>query len=155
MNINLLKGFAVVLAASAAVAACVSAPQPNAALELARSNVQTAEADPNAAKYAALDLDAAKQELQAAESAYMHHDIASINQPAYLASQTARLAQLKGAAKADDARVAAGQSEREQIALAARTREAQKEKMASDAAAAKAASLQAQVDALKAAKRNQ
>jgi hypothetical protein len=154
MNSKLLKGIAVVLAASASVVACVSAPQPNAALELARSSVQTAEADPNVARYAALDLDAAKQELQAAESAAMHHDVAGVNQPAYLASQTARLAQLKGSAKADDARVAAGQTEREQIELSARTREAQKEKMASEAAAAKAASLQAQVDALK-AKRSQ
>jgi hypothetical protein len=154
MNTKLLKGIAIVLAASATAVACVSAPQPNAALELARSSVQTAEADPNAVRFAALDLDAAKQELQAAENAAMHHDVAGVNQPAYLASQTARLAQLKGSAKADDARVAAGQNEREQIALAARTREVEKEKMASEAAAAKAASLQAQVDALK-AKRSQ
>lgn len=142
------------VAAACVMAACVSAPQPNAALESARAGVQTAEADPNVARYSALDLDSAKQQLQVAESAYLRHDRAGVDQPAYLAGQTARLAQLKAAAKADDERVAAGQKEREQIALAARSREIESEKVAAQAAAAKAASLQAQVDALK-AKRNQ
>jgi hypothetical protein len=142
------------LGAACVMAGCASTPQPNAALETARTSVQTAEADPNVARFSPLDLEAAKTDLQAAEAAYMHHDTADVDQPAYLATQTARLAQLRAAAKADDARVAAGQKEREQIALAARTREAESQKMAADAAAAKAASLQAQVDALK-AKRSQ
>lgn len=132
------------------MAGCASAPRPNAALESARSVVQTAEADPNVAKYAPLDLDSAKKELQIAESAALHHDEPAIAQPAYLAAQTARLAQLRASAKADDARVAAGQAERDQIQLAARSREVENAKAARDQEAQKAARLQAEVDALKA-----
>jgi outer membrane protein OmpA-like peptidoglycan-associated protein len=153
MNTKLWTGLGVALI----MAGCASTPQPNAALESARTVVQSAEADPNVAKYAALDLQAAKQELQVAESAAMRHDDAAIAQPAYLAAQTARLAQLRASAKADDARVAAGQAERDQIQLAARAREANTANVARDQAAAardqateKAARLQAEVDALKA-----
>src|SRR5271165_5576320 len=106
MNTRLLSGIGMALL----MAGCVSTPQPNAALESARTAVQSAEADPNVAKYAALDLESAKQELQIADSAAMHHDEAAIGQPAYLAARTAHLAQLRAAAKADDARVAAGQT---------------------------------------------
>jgi outer membrane protein OmpA-like peptidoglycan-associated protein len=132
------------------VCGCASTPRPNAALETARSAVQTAEADPNVTKYAALDLDAAKKDLEVAESAALHHDDAAVAQPAYMAAQTARVAQLRASAKADDARVAAGQAERDQIQLAARAREAKTANAARDEAAEKAARLQAEVDALKA-----
>jgi outer membrane protein OmpA-like peptidoglycan-associated protein len=78
-------------------------------------------------------------------------------QPAYLATQTARLAELKASAKADDARVAAGQTDRDKIQLAARTHEIDTAKdardqaaIARDAANEKSARLQAEVDALKA-----
>jgi len=144
--------------------ACVSTPQPNAALETARSAVQSAEADPNVSKYAALDLDAAKKDLEVAESAANHHRDAEIAQPAYLATQTARLAQARAAAKADDARVAAGQAERDRIQLEARSREVDKAqaqtnaaKMQANAASQQAAAateqasrLQAEIDQLKA-----
>ncbi len=139
------------------VAGCASIPQPNAALESAQAAVQAAEADPNVSKYAALDLDAAKKQLEVAEAAATHHDDAAIAQAAYLAAQTARLAQAHAAAKADDARVAAGQAERDKIQLAARTRDVDTANMATntaigqrDAAADQAARLQAEVDQLKA-----
>jgi outer membrane protein OmpA-like peptidoglycan-associated protein len=126
--------------------------------------VQSAESDPNVSKYAALDLEAAKKDLEVAESASIHHKDAEIAQPAYLATQTARLAQAHAAAKADDARVAAGQAERDRIQLAARSREvdnAQAQtsaaKMSANAANQQAAAateqaarLQAEIDQLKA-----
>ena len=151
MNAKLIAGIAVALALSA----CASMPQPNAALENARAAVQTAEADPNVIKYAPLDLDRAKRDLSAAEDAALHHRDAEIAQPAYLATQNARIAQAHAAAKADDARVAAGQSERDRIMLAARTREAENAKAsaaASQAVAAVALSQrdQAELEALKA-----
>ncbi len=111
-----------------ALSACATMPQPNPALENARAAVQAAEADPNVNKYAPFDLDRAKKDLAAAEDAALHHHDAEIAQPAYLAAQNARIAQAHGAAKADDARVAAGQTERERIVLAARTREAENAK---------------------------
>ena len=139
------------------MAGCASMPQPNAALERAQAAVQAADADPNVHKYAALDLEAAKKQLEIAEAAAMHHEDAAIAQPAYLATQTARLAQAHASAKADDARVAAGQAERDQIQLAARTRDVASANVATnaaiaqrDAAAQEAARLQAEVDQLKA-----
>ncbi len=160
MNAKLWTGLGLALA----LGACASMPQPNAALENARAAVQTAEADPNVQRYSALDLEAAKRDLAIAEDANLHHKDAEVNQPAYLALQNARLAEAHAAAKADDARVAAGQAERDQILLAARTREANNAKMAAananqakdaalserDAANQEAARAQAELEQLKA-----
>jgi outer membrane protein OmpA-like peptidoglycan-associated protein len=153
MNTRLFIGMGLTLM----LCACANAPQPNAALENAHAAVQAAEADPNVAKYAALDLDAAKKDLAIADDEAAHHRDAAIAQPAYLATQHARLAQAHAAAKADDARVTAGQAERDRIILAARNREVENAKMAThaanqEAAAAteEAARLQAEVEQLKA-----
>jgi len=153
MNARIVMGMGLALA----LAGCVSTPKPNAALESARTAVQAAQADPNVGKYAALDMEAAKKELELAEAAAAHHDDAGVNHPAYLAAQTARLAQARATAKADDARVAAGQGERDKIQLAARTRDVDNAKMATntalgqrDQATEQAARLQAEVDQLKA-----
>ncbi len=160
MNAKLLSGIGL----SFALGACATMPQPNPALESARAAVQTAEQDPNVDKFAPLDLDRAKKELSAAEQASLQHRDADVSQQAYLAAQDARIAQAHGAAKADDARVAAGQAERDRIMLAARTREAERAK--EDAANSKAvatvalnqrdqaneetARVQAELDAMKA-----
>jgi outer membrane protein OmpA-like peptidoglycan-associated protein len=153
MNAKSITGMGLALALSA----CASMPQPNAALEDARVAVQTAEADPNVAKYAPLDLERARKDLAVAEDAALHHHDAEIAQPAYLATQNARIAQAHGAAKADDARVAAGQTERDHIMLAARTREAENAKASAavaisqrDQAKEDAAQAQAELEALKA-----
>jgi outer membrane protein OmpA-like peptidoglycan-associated protein len=160
MNAKLLMSVGLVLA----TAGCASVPQRNAALESAQAAVQSAEADPNVSKYAALDMESARKHLEVAEAAAMHHDDAAVDQPAYLAAQTARLARARGAAMADDARVAAGQSERTKIQLAARTRDADNAKVAvdnakmatnaaegqRDEATENSARLQAEVDRLKA-----
>lgn len=161
MNAKFVTGMGLALALSACA---TMPPQPNAALEDARAAVRTAEADPNVNKYAPLDLDRAQKELSVAEDAALHHRDAEIAQPAYLATQNARIAQAHGAAKADDARVAAGQSERDRIVLAARTREAENAKAAAansqalaavalsqrDQANEETARVQAELEALKA-----
>jgi outer membrane protein OmpA-like peptidoglycan-associated protein len=160
MNAKYYTGIGLALA----LGACVSMPQPNAALETARVAVQTAEADPNVNKFAPLDLDRARKDLSIAEDAALHHHDEEVDQPAYLATQNARLAQAHGAAKADDARVAAGQIERDQIVLASRTREAENAKASAanskavaqvaldqrDQANQETARVQAELDALKA-----
>jgi len=160
MKTKLLTGMGLALA----LGACASVPQPNAALENARAAVQTAEADPNVTRYAPLDLDVARKDLNNADNAAMHHQDADVAQSAYLAMQNARLAQAHGAAKADDARVASGQVERDQIMLAARTRDANNANMAAansrqvadaalsqrDQANQETARVQAELDALKA-----
>jgi outer membrane protein OmpA-like peptidoglycan-associated protein len=157
MNAKLL----ITMGLALALCACASSPQPNAALETARAAVQSAEADPNVSKYSALDLEAAKKDLEAAETAAIHHRDAEIAQPAYLAAQTARLAQVRASAKADDARVAAGQVERDRIQLAARSRDVRNAETATNAAKAQtavateqSARLQAEIDQLKATPTN-
>jgi outer membrane protein OmpA-like peptidoglycan-associated protein len=146
MNTKLIAAMAIAMT----FAGCAATPTTNSALDNARAAVRSAEADPNVAMYTALDLQAAKNELQEAESAAMKHDEARIAQPAYLAAQTARLAQIKASAKADDARVAAGQTERDRIQLNARTAEVDSAKLARDRATQKASALQSEVDALNA-----
>jgi outer membrane protein OmpA-like peptidoglycan-associated protein len=160
MNTKLVTAISIALT----MAACASVPQPNLALEKARSAVRSAEADPNVSVYAAVDLHTARDELDAAEAAAAAHNESGIDQPAYLAAQTARLAQLTASAKANDARVAAGKAARDQIQLNARTREVDTALVARDQATQRAASadaardqatqqsaaLQAELDALKA-----
>jgi outer membrane protein OmpA-like peptidoglycan-associated protein len=153
MNTKLIAAISFALA----MAACASAPQTNVALENARSAVRSAEADPNVATYAALDMHTARKELDAAEAAAAAHDERGIDQPAYLAAQTAHLAQLTASAKANDARVAAGKADRDQIQLSARTKEVGSAlQKAADADAARdqanqqTAAIQAELDALKA-----
>jgi outer membrane protein OmpA-like peptidoglycan-associated protein len=146
MNTKLLAA----MAAAMTFAGCAELPTSTPELDNARIAVRTAEADPNVSKYDPLDLQAAKGELQDAEGAMLKHDVKAVAQPAYLAAQTARLAQIKASAKADDARVAAGQTERDRIQLNARTAEVNAEKLARDQATQRAAALQAEVDALKA-----
>ncbi len=153
MNIKFTAGIGLALL----LGACASSPQPNAALETARAQVSAAEADPNVTRYAPLDLDAAKKDLALAESAAEHHNDAEVSQPAYMAAQTARLAQARAAAKADDARVAQGQQERDRIRLAAQQREVnvavqQRDAASQQAAAAsqQTADLQAELQAMKA-----
>jgi outer membrane protein OmpA-like peptidoglycan-associated protein len=160
MNAKLITGIGLALV----LGACATMPETNPVLESARAAVQAAETDPNVNKYAPLDLDRAKKDLGAAEQAALDHRDADVAQAAYLAAQNARIAQAHGAAKADDARVAAGQGERDRIMLASRTREAQNAKAAAANSAAVAevalnqrdqaneetARVQAELDAMKA-----
>jgi hypothetical protein len=146
MNKVRLTGIAV----AAAFTGCASTPMPNAALENARTVVATTEADPNVARYAALDIEAARKQLAIAESAALNNDQETASQAGYLASQTARLAELRATAKADDAHVANGQAERDRIQLAARNRELSQAQTAQSEAAARAAQLEAEAAALKA-----
>jgi hypothetical protein len=139
-----------VIGAACVVAGCASTPMPNAALDNARTIVESAEANPDVARYSALDLEAAKKDLTVAEAAELQRDAGTTSQAAYMAAQTARLAQLRAAAKADDAHVSDGQAERDRIQLAARSREVQQAQAAAAQAAAKTRALQSEADALKA-----
>jgi outer membrane protein OmpA-like peptidoglycan-associated protein len=142
--------YLMVAAIALALGACASAPQPNAALETARAQVSAANADPNVAQYDPLDLQAARQDLTAAEAANNNRDEPQTDQMAYIAAQTARLAQQRAAAKADDARIAQGTAERDRIQAAARSHEANVAVAQRNAAMEQSAQLQAEVEALKA-----
>jgi outer membrane protein OmpA-like peptidoglycan-associated protein len=133
-----------------ALGACASTPKDNPALDTARVAVQSAEADSNVNKYDALDMADARKQLDTAETAQQNGKEKLATQAAYLAAQTARLAQLRSAAKADDARVASGQAERVQIELAARNRDLQNAQAATARANEQAARLQSELEQLKA-----
>jgi outer membrane protein OmpA-like peptidoglycan-associated protein len=146
-----------VAAIALALGACASAPPPNAALETARAQVSAAGADPNVAQYDPLDLQTARQDLATAEAAHNNKDEPQTDQMAYVAAQTARLAQQRAAAKADDARIAQGTAERDRIQAQARAREANQAVAQRNAAVEQAnaaqlqsAQLQAEIEALKA-----
>ena len=138
------------IAVALSLAACASAPTRNAALEGARTAVDSAQSDPNVGQYAALDLEQAKQQLQMADDAAAKHDQDSVNQHAYLAGQSARLAQLHAVAKADEARLANGQAERDKIQLEARSREVQQAQAQTAAAVAQRDAAQREIEQLKA-----
>ena len=94
-----------------------------------------------------------------AEAAASTHHEGEVDQLAYIAAQTARLAQARAAAKADDARVAQGQAERDRIQADARSREAnvalaqRNEALEQrNQATAQAAKLQAEIEQLKASR---
>jgi outer membrane protein OmpA-like peptidoglycan-associated protein len=162
-------------ACALALAACAATPKTDAALENAQTAVRSAESDPNVPKYAALDLADAQKELAAAQAAANEGKMDEVDQPAYLAAQTAHLAQVRAKGKAEDARVAAGQAERDRILLQAQTQATehakataqialdQRDQAAQQAASAQAqaanaqaqaASLQAELDQLKATQTN-
>lgn len=153
MNSKLVTGISCALA----LGACAATPKTDAALQQAQSAVSSAQADPNVSKYAALDLANAEKELATAQAAANQGEMENVDQPAYLAMETARIAQVRAAGKADDARVAAGQGERDRIMLNAKTREAEAARAKTavaldqrDVAAQEAASLQGQLDEMKA-----
>jgi outer membrane protein OmpA-like peptidoglycan-associated protein len=146
MNGKLLTACAL----ACALAACASNPRDNSVLENARAAVQSAEADPNVTQYAALDLSQAKDELQAAEAAAAKHKDDETAQHAYLAEQNAKIAQLHGQAKSDDAHVANGQAERDRVQLEARTREVSRAQAAAAQANQQRDQLQTEMEQLKA-----
>jgi outer membrane protein OmpA-like peptidoglycan-associated protein len=140
-----------------ALAACAATPKTDAALQSAQAAVRSAESDPNVPKYAALDLANAQKELGEAQAAANQGKIDEVDQPAYLAAQTARLAQVRAKSKSEDARVAAGQAERDRILLQAQTQATDNARVTAaialdqrDQAAQQAANLQAELDQLKA-----
>lgn len=130
------------LAALTAIAAgCASTPKNIPALEQARQDVRTAQADANAQRYAAKEIEESARLLTAAETAFKESkDVAEITHRAYLSTQTAKVAIELGKTKSAEERIAQSSAERERIRLEARTREA-------EAATAAAQSAQAQAQA--------
>jgi outer membrane protein OmpA-like peptidoglycan-associated protein len=107
------------------MAGCASAPVSYPALDQARADVATARSSPEATRYAQLELKKADDLLQGADAAAHQGDAAEVNHEAYLASQTSHLALAIGADMGAQAHIAQGDTERQRIELAARTREAQ------------------------------
>jgi outer membrane protein OmpA-like peptidoglycan-associated protein len=107
------------LAVSSLLAACVTAPPDNSLAE-ARAAVNSAAANPDVARYDALDLDMAQKQLANAESAAERDAADMAEHEAYLAIRTAKLAQVRADQVVAQQRVAVVEGERAQAQLDAR-----------------------------------
>ncbi len=108
----------------AVLAACAGAPTTNARVEDARNSLRLAQADPRTQGLAGGELRQATEALAAADAALaQREDTATVDHLAYLAQQRVGLLQEAGSRRADEAAVTRANSERDQLRLAARTKE--------------------------------
>jgi outer membrane protein OmpA-like peptidoglycan-associated protein len=147
-------------ALAAALAACSTVPDRNAALDDAHSRFSVAQRDPQVGALAPEELKRATESLRAADEAQKAgRDRATVDHLAYMSSQRLTIAQDTAASKAAQALTAGAAAERDKLRLAARTNEAaaaqqdasasQRELARSDA---RVADLQTQLNALNAKK---
>jgi outer membrane protein OmpA-like peptidoglycan-associated protein len=111
----------------AALAGCETKPADDGLLVQARSAVAQAEVDPNVTKYAPTELDRARKLLINAEGAAKEKGATNVNTShyAYLATQTAHVAEQRAHEQVAGARLKAGEVERQKILLSARENETQ------------------------------
>ncbi|WP_457393534.1 OmpA family protein [Roseateles sp. P5_E1] len=101
-------------AATALFAGCASAPTVTPALQQARSNVRSAEADPAVLKYASLDAKKAADSLRRAEELSAKRESpADIDSAAYVASTQARTAMAIGRAATEEEAIKSSEADRE------------------------------------------
>jgi outer membrane protein OmpA-like peptidoglycan-associated protein len=115
-------------AVAATLAACATSPATNAQLDKARQAVQSIDANPAAAQYAATDVERARKYLAEAEAAAKKHDDELTNHEAYLAERYAGVAIEHGTARLAEQHVTDADAQREKIRLAAREQEAERAK---------------------------
>jgi outer membrane protein OmpA-like peptidoglycan-associated protein len=133
------------------LAACQSAPENDTVLAQAREAVTQAESNPNVSKFAASDLERARNLLTNAEGAAKEKGVRDkiTAHYAYLATQVARTAEQRANEQLAIARIKAGENERQQILLTAREAEANQALMAARTAQASAQSAQAEAERLR------
>ncbi|MGO4380824.1 OmpA family protein [Pseudoduganella sp. RAF19] len=133
------------LALAFALSACSTAPTTTSTLEQARSDYAMAQANPNVAKYASMEMASATRSLdQANTAAAQNKSLEEIDKLAYVAKQKVASAQEIARAKAAEAQVANAAQQRDQLRLEARTAEADAAKRQADEAAAAANAAQSQ-----------
>ena len=121
---NPMRLFTLTLLA-AAMAACSSTPTNNAMLDQARSDYRSAQANGQTQSLAAAELKQAADALARAEASFAQRDeTVQVNQLAYLSQRRTALAQGAAGRKGSEAAIASASAERDQLRLAARTREA-------------------------------
>ena len=144
------------LAASALAAAVLSAcasNTPNASLESARFAVNQTAGTPEVVRYAPLELKAARDTIDQADSVWRNdHDAGEVNHLSYLATQRAAVARNLARSRQVDEDVKEANSAGDKLRLEARTREAEKARMDATVAqnqtqTAQAQARQSQLDA--------
>lgn len=112
------------LAAALLACACATtAPVDEPALVQARASVAAAQAEPDVAAYAALELEAARSSLARAEARAREGDGAETKQQAYLAEQRSRTARELAQARRHEAEIARAGEERNRVLAESRTEE--------------------------------
>jgi outer membrane protein OmpA-like peptidoglycan-associated protein len=126
MNTRLLY----LAALAATLAACGTTPTRNNALEQARTNYQSAQADTQVASLAPNELKRAGESLRAADKAWTDGGTpAAVDHLAYMTSQRVTIAQETAASLSAQAVTAGAAAERDKLRLAVRTNEADTAKM--------------------------
>lgn len=116
-----------ILISASLFAGCSSIPRPNANLDNARSNFQTAQGDPDVVKLAPLELKQASDALDSANAAQAHHESdKKVDELAYIAKQKTATAQEVAKQKTAEIAVTNAAKERDQVRLDQRTNEADK-----------------------------
>lgn len=132
------------IAVAAALAACAAAPPPSDRLEQAHAAVQTLAADPMTQQAAGKDLEAARQQLQQADTAQLQKKpMAEVDHYAYLALRHAEAGEARVAEARSHQEVASAQEKRANALLQERAQEAQTAKDQLAATQAQLAQLQA------------
>ncbi|MDP1649277.1 MAG: OmpA family protein [Rubrivivax sp.] len=141
------RPLALSLVALAALAGCSTVPDANPRLVEARSAYSMAQATPQTRDGAPVELKQAGDALARANEAFARRDDATtVDHLSYLTRQRVALAQEVGSRKAAEAAVARAAADRDQLRLAARTREADAALRSAQASQldARAAQIQAQ-----------
>ena len=134
--------------ALAVTAGCSSVPAANPSLEAAHNEYNATQADPQAREFAGAELRLAGDALAQADAAYAHRERTSeVDHLAYLARQRTAIAQQAASQRSAEASMISANAERDQIRLAARTREADAARVTAQIAQNDAAASQRQAAA--------
>ena len=122
---NPIRNYTLTVLCAAVLAACSSIPRDNPSLIQARSDYEAAQSNTQTRTLAPTELKQAGDTLAQAEAAHLNHDnVGHVNHLAYLTGQRVTLANQAAARKGAEATVAQAATERDQLRLDARTREA-------------------------------
>jgi len=139
------------LAIAALLGACTSMPRTTSLLDQTHVEYRAAQNNTDVGSHAPLELKQAGEALALADTAAANRDSAErIDQLAYLARQKVALAQEVGKRKAAESDVASSGKLRDEMRLAQRTNEADRARLATDAARRDTAEANARVSALEA-----
>jgi outer membrane protein OmpA-like peptidoglycan-associated protein len=126
------------------LASCATTPPTYPELVHARAAVTAVQSNPDAMKYAQLQVQKAADFLQQAEVAAKAQQLEALHHYAYLAEQETKIAQQNAAEKVADAHIATADTERQRVQLEVRARQVARAK--EQAAAATEALKQAQAE---------
>jgi outer membrane protein OmpA-like peptidoglycan-associated protein len=139
------------LIVAAVLASCSTVPAGDSPLAQARNEYNNAQANPQVAAYAALELKQASDSLDKANSASNKGEKAAVvDHLAYLARQQVAIAQETARQKAAEMAVANATAERDRVRLEARTREAESAQRSAELAQRQAEASRASAEASRA-----